>query len=134
MVRVILGIAVGFIVWSVLWVGSDFVLTAISPNWYGKHHTELEAASLNKTPFMSDSVILVIALIRSAIFSIVSGSLAAPIARENAKSALGLGILLLLFGIYIQSIFWNNAPLWYHISFLFLLVPMTILGGTLKRN
>lgn len=134
MVRIILGIVVGFIVWSVLWVGSDFILSTILSDWYGKHHTELESAVRNKTPFMSDSIILIIALIRSAIFSIISGFLAASIARENTKSTLGLGVLLLLFGIYIQSIFWNNAPLWYHIPFLLLLIPMTILGGKLKQN
>ena len=134
MVRIILAIIVGFIVWSILWVGSDFVLMAVSPDWYGKHQTNLEAAALNRTPFMSDSLVLIIALIRSVIFSIISGFLAASIARENTKSTLGLGILLLLFGIYIQSIFWNNAPLWYHIPFLALLIPMTILGGKLKNS
>ena len=134
MVRIILGIIVGFIVWSILWVGSDFVLMAISPDWYGKHQMNLEAAALNRTPFTSDSLVLIIALTRSVLFSIISGFLAASIARENTKSTLGLGILLLLFGIYIQSIFWNNAPLWYHIPFLALLVPMTILGGKLKNS
>ena len=134
MVRIILAIIVGFIVWSILWVGSDFVLMAISPDWYGKHQTDLEAAALSQTPFMSDSLVLIIALIRSVIFSIISGFLAASIARENTKSTLGLGILLLLFGIYIQTIFWNNAPLWYHIPFLALLIPMTILGGKLKNS
>ncbi len=134
MLRIILGIVVGFIVWSILWVGSDFVLMAISPGWYGKHQTEFEAAVNNKTPFMFASIVLIIALIRSVIFSIISGFIAALIARENTKSTLGLGILLLFFGIFMQSIFWNYAPLWYHISFLVLLIPMTILGGRLKGS
>ena len=130
--KIILGVVAGVVVWSILWVGSDLVLMTISPDWYGKHQTDLEAAANNKTLFMSDSLVLIIALIRSMIFSIVSGYLAASIARENIKSTLGLGILLLLFGIYIQSIFWNNAPLWYHIPFLALLIPMTILGGKIR--
>lgn len=133
MVRIILGVIVGFIVWSVLWVASDALFSAISPDWYGKHHKGLEAAVINKTPFMSDSVILIIALIRSVIFSIIAGYLTALIARENTKSPLIVGILLLLFGIFIQSVYWNYAPLWYHIPFLLLLVPMTILGGKLKK-
>lgn len=133
MVRIILGAIVGFIVWSMLWVGSDAVLSALSPDWYGKHHRTLEAAVNNQTPFMSDSTILMIGLIRSIIFSIISGFTAALIAKEKTKSTLFLGILLLLFGIFIQSIFWNYAPLWYHIPFLVLLIPMTILGGKLKK-
>jgi xanthine/uracil permease len=83
--RIILGAIVGFIVWSVLWVGSDFILMAISPDWYGRHHTALAAAVENKTAFMSDSTILIIALIRSVVFSIISGYIAALIAGENKK-------------------------------------------------
>ena len=134
MLRMILGIIIGFIVWSILWVGSDFVLAAVSPGWYGEHHTNLEAAVNNKTAFTPDSTILIGGLIRSVIFSLISGFIAAVIARENIKTTLGLGILLLLFGIFIQSIYWNYVPLWYHISFLLLLIPMTILGGKLKNN
>jgi hypothetical protein len=133
MVRIILGVVVGFIVWSILWVGSDFLLMAISPDWWGKNLKSMEDALNNKQPFMSDSTILIFSLIRSIICSIISGYIAALIAKENNKSTLFLGILLVAFGIYMQSIFWNLAPLWYHIPFLVLLIPMTILGGKLKK-
>lgn len=133
MVRIVLGIIIGFIVWSILWVGSDMILMTVFSDWYGNHHKELEAAVNNKTSFMSDSMILIIALIRSVVFSIVSGYLAALIAKENSKSTVGLGILLLAFGLFVQSVYWNYAPLWYHIAFLVLLIPMTILGGKLKK-
>ncbi len=133
MVRIILGAIAGFIVWSILWVGSDEIFMRLSPAWYGKHHNELKAAVENQTAFMSDSTILIIGLIRSIIFSLIAGFVAASIAKENSKSTLAAGILLLLFGIFIQSIFWNYAPLWYHIPFLVLLIPMTILGGKLKK-
>ncbi len=134
MTRIILGIIVGFIVWSILWVGSDAVLSAISPGWYGKNLNELAAAMENKTAgYMADSTLLVIGLIRSVIISLVSGFVAASIARENVKSTLGLGVLLLLFGAFVQIIYWNYVPLWYNIPFLILLIPMTILGGKLKK-
>lgn len=133
MMRIILGAIAGFIVWSILWVGSDAVLSALSPGWYGKHHAQLETAVNNQTASMSDSTILMIGLLRSLVFSIIAGFTAAAIAKENSKSPLATGILLLLFGIFIQSIFWNYAPLWYHVSFLALLVPVTILGGKLKK-
>lgn len=134
MLRIVLGIIIGFIIWSVLWVVSDMILMTVFSDWYGKHHQELEAAVNNKTPFMSDSIILIIGLIRSVIFSIASGYLAALVAKENSKSTLGLGILLIAFGLFIQSIYWNYAPLWYHIAFLVLLIPMTILGEKLKSQ
>lgn len=132
MLRVILGVIIGFIVWSILWTGSDSVLSAISPNWYGRHQAEFGEAVNNKTTFSVDSTILILGLIRSVLFSVISGFIAARIARENTFSTFMLGILLLLFGIFIQSIFWNYVPLWYHIPFLLLLIPMTFLGGKIK--
>ena len=135
MARVILGIVVGFIVWSVLWVGSDAIFSAISPDWYGSNLNELAAAMEKKTTgYRADSTLLIIGLLRSVIFSLISGFVAASIAGENAKSTLGLGVLLLLFGAVVQIVYWNYVPIWYNIPFLLLLVPMTVLGGKLKKS
>lgn len=129
--KIILGIVVGFIVWSILWVGSDAIFAVISPSW-GKTSADFQAATANKTPFTLDSWIFVVLLVKSFIVSIISGYVTVLIARENLKSTVGLGILLLIFGIFIQSSVWNYMPLWYHIPFLLMLIPMTILGGKLK--
>lgn len=132
--RIILAIIIGFIVWTVLLIGTDSIWLALSPDWFGKHQTALQAAVNNKTPFMADSTILIITLIRCLILSIISGFLAAWIARENVKSTLGLGILLLLFGAFVHSMMWSNVPYWYHISILGSVIPMTIFGGKLKKQ
>lgn len=87
-----------------------------------------------KQPFELSSVILLPTLFKSFICSIISGLTAALIAKENNKSTLFLGVLLLAFGIFIQSVYWNYIPLWYHLTFLILLVPMTFLGGKLSRQ
>ena len=133
MARLILGIIAGFIVWSILWVGSDAIFSAISTDW-GKTSTEFREAVANQTPYTLSSTVLIALLIKSFIVSIISGFIAALIAKENTKSTFILGILLLLFGIFIQVSHWNYMPLWYHILFLALLIPMTILGGKLKKN
>ena len=133
MLRIIAGIVVGFVVWSILWTGSDAILSALSPDWYGRNLNEFQSAIENQTNYTADSTMLIIALIRSVIFSLVAGFVAAAIARENVKSTVGLGVLLLAFGIFIQSIYWNFVPLWYHVPFLLLLIPTTILGGMLKK-
>jgi hypothetical protein len=132
MVRIILGVVVGFIVWSVLWVGSDALFSAISTDW-GKTSTEFQKAVANKTPFTLSSTVLIALLIKSLIVSLISGFITALIARENTKSTFALGVLLLLFGIYVQVGHWNYMPLWYHIPFLIFLIPMTVLGGRLKK-
>lgn len=134
MIRIILGAIVGFIVWTILLLSSDSIWAALSPDWYGKHQTELEAAINNKTPFMADSTILIIAGIRSAIFSFITGFVAASISKENFKSPLLLGIFLLAFGSFVHSIIWNNVPLWYHFLILLPLIPLTILGGKFKKK
>jgi hypothetical protein len=133
MIRIILAIVVGFVVWSLLWVGSDAVFSAFSDGW-GKTSMDFRAAVENKTPFTLSSVVLITLLIKSFIVSIISGFITALIARENTKSTFALGILLLLFGISIQSAYWNYMPLWYHLPFLLLLIPMTLLGGKLKKS
>ena len=129
----ILGIIGGFVAWSILWVGSDAVLMAILPGWYVKHQTDFAEALANKQPFVADTTILLMHLVRSVIVSIISGVLAAVIARENTLTTTILGILLLAFGLFVQVMAWSYLPLWYHITFLALLIPMTVLGGKLKK-
>jgi hypothetical protein len=130
--RIILGAIAGFIVWTVLWVGSDAVFMAVSSS-YKEYIEGFNNALTTKQPFEINSTILFLTLIKSFICSIISGLIAAIIAKENTKSAALLGIFLLAFGIFIQSIYWNYLPLWYHITFLLLLIPMSILGGKLHK-
>lgn len=131
MIRIILGVLVGLIVWGVFLLGSDSAWIIVSPNWYGKYHSELQSAIYDNTPFMGQTSILLIVILRSVLYSVISGSIAAIVANENDKSTLILGILLLIFGIIIHSFFWNLVPLWFHFSILFFLIPLTILGGKL---
>lgn len=134
MVKIIIGIIVGFLVWSILWVGGEaFLASTISPNWIGQYSREAEKALLNKTPLEHDSLIALIHLIRSIFTSIIAGYMCALIAGEFKRSTLILGIILLAFGLMVQIIAWAVFPVWYHILFLALLIPMTMLGGKLRR-
>ena len=134
MVRIILGVIVGFLVWSILWVGSDQVLINSFRDWYGAHQNAFETAMLNETAFTPNNTILVMHLVRSVIISIMAGFLAAFVANENKKAPLALGILLLLFGLMVQVMAWSYLPIWYHAIFLLLLVPVTIIGGRLRSS
>jgi hypothetical protein len=40
-------------------------------------------------------------------------------------------VLLLVVGIYFQSQYWHVMPLWYHLIFLALLIPMCFVGARL---
>ena len=134
MLRIILGVIAGFIIWSILWVGLDALLSAISPGWFGKNFADFQNAVSRNEPFTPPVSVSVYLIFQSVLCSIVAGFAAAAIAKENRKSTLALGILLLATGIFVEAQNWNYFPIWYHILFLLLLIPMTVLGGRLKSE
>lgn len=134
MLKIVLGVIVGFFVWSILWIGSDAVLMAILPAWYATHQNQFAVALATQQPFSPEISILVLHLIRSIIVSVVAGLIASLISRESLKTPLILGALLLGFGIFIQTLAWSYLPVWYHLSFLGLLIPMTFIGAKLRKS
>lgn len=132
MVRIILGVIAGFVAWSILWVGSDQVLMA-TLDWYREHQNAFQKAMFNGESFQANTTILIMHLVRSVIISLISGYLAALVAAENRRAPLILGILLLLFGIMVQAYAWKYIPVWYHLLFLVLLIPVTMIGGRLRK-
>ena len=134
MVRIILGAIVGFFAWSIVWVGSEKILSAIWPQWYGAHQVAFEAAIANGGQFTPDTTILLMNIVRGSIVSAMCGFLAALIAGENRRSPLILGVLLLAFDLLIVVLSWRLVPIWYGVIFTVLLIPMTIIGGRLKKT
>lgn len=122
MLQMILGIFVGFVVWSILWVGSDALLKAVWTDY---------AESVNAGNFSFG--ILMLSLVRSIICSVLAGYITASIATDSSKAVPILGVLLLIVGILVQAGVWKSIPIWYHLIFLILLIPMTILGGMIKK-
>ena len=132
MIRIILGAVAGFTIWSIIWLGSEKVLSAIWPEWYGAHQLAFEAAVSGGGAFTADTTILLMNIVRGSIISVISGFLAAVIARENKLSTMILGVMLLAFGLLIVAMSWSYIPVWYHLIFTALLIPMSILGGRLS--
>lgn len=132
MVRIILAVIVGFLVWTILWLGSEQVLSMLSPDWWGAHQIAFEKAVFNKEAYTVDSTILAVNLFRGILITIITGYLTAIIAGENKTSTLVLGVCLLIFGLYIVFMTWAMIPVWYHALFSLMLIPLTILGGRLK--
>lgn len=134
MVRTILAVVAGFIVWSIVWVGSDQVLINLSRGWYGAHQFAMEKALYNGESFTADTTIMLIRVVISIVASIMAGFIASFIAVGNSRATLALGIVLLIVGIAVQAMLWSVQPIWFHVVFLILLVPMTILGGRLRKS
>ena len=133
MVRIILGVIVGFIVWSIFWIGTDKMMIMAFPDWYGKYSAALEEAFVKQTPFTADAMISAVNLARSLLTSFVAGYMAALVAGEYKRSTMILGVILIAVGIAVEYFMWSFAPAWYHILFVIFLLPLTILGGRVRR-
>lgn len=131
MVRIVLGVLAGFFAWAIAWVGSEKILSAIWPEGFGAHQRAFEAAITNGGQFTADTTLLLVHLVLGSIVSVMSGLLAALIAGENIRAPLVLGFLLLALGVLKAVLSWSYVPLWYHVLFTALLLPMTIMGGRL---
>lgn len=134
MLRIVFGVIAGFLAWLVVWVGSEMVLSAMWPAWYGAHQRAFTAAIKSGGQFSADTTILVIHIVCASVVSMMSGFLAAMIARENKRAPLVLGLLLLALALVKAVMSWPYVPIWYHAIFTALLIPMTIAGGKLKAR
>ena len=134
MVRILLGVIAGFFGWVLVWVGSEKILSAISPTWFGAQQSAFQAAIENGGQFNPDTTFLLTQVVFAFIVSLLSGFLAALVAGGNKRAPLILGFLLLAVGLLKVVMSWPYVPIWYHVVFTAILLPMTILGGKLKTT
>ncbi len=135
MIRIIAGVIAGFFAWVIVWVGIEKILSAIWPESYGAPQLAFQTAVENGGPFTADTTLLLVHIVIGAIVSGASGFLAVLIAGENKRAPLILGVLLLVaIGLVKVVMSWPYAPIWYHVIFTALLIPMTIIGGKLKTT
>jgi hypothetical protein len=121
MIRQILAVAVGFILWSAGWLFYNGAL---------RKFTLLPA---DLTQPIGSGPALAALLTGSCVLSLLAGFLVAAIARTSiAPGVISLGVLLLAVGLFFQIQFWRLMPLWYHFSFLVLLIPLCLLGAWLR--
>ncbi len=133
MLRIILGVLGGFVGWVVVWFVSEKALSAIWPA-FGVHQKAFEEAIKNGGQFTADTTMLLTHIVVGSIVSVMAGALGALIAGENSKAPLIVGYLLLALGIAKAAMSWQHVPLWYHIIFTAILLPMAIIGGKLINN
>ena len=134
MVRIGLGVIAGFFSWAILWFGGEKILSAIWPKWFGAHQLAFQAAIEHGGQFTADTTILLMHIVLASIVSVISGFLAALIAGENKRAPLILGFLLVAFGLLKVVMSWPYVPIWYHVIFTALLIPVTMVGGRLKTT
>jgi hypothetical protein len=123
MLRQIIAIVTGYAVWTMLWLGFGGVLRAM------EILPRAETIAIESTPP------LLVLVASSIIASLVAGFVVASITRSAATAAvLILGLLLLATGIFVELRYWQLMPVWYHVVFLVLLVPVCIVGARLRST
>ncbi len=126
MFRLIVPVLLGYGVWTALWLLGNFGLGSLYPE-------AQEAFESGKE--LAEPLYLAGALAWSTICSFVAGRVTARMASKSAKLAvLLMASLLLVTGIMVQVSVWEQMPLWYHIPFLLLLIPICALGGRRQES
>lgn len=136
MLRIVLGVIGGFVGWMVLFIGIEKLISAVWST-FGVNQKAFEEAVKNgagASGFTADTTMLLTQLVFGTIVSAIAGSLAALIAGENSKAPLIAGCLLLLMGIAKAVMSWQYVPIWYHVIFTAMLLPMAIVGGRLVSS
>jgi hypothetical protein len=119
--KTVAAVIVGLVTWIVVATIVNFPLRA----WWPHYH-EAETA-FNFTLGMK-----LARLALGALASVCSGFVAAWIANGRRTAAIALGILLLVLFIPNHYLLWEKFPVWYHLTFLVSLFPLTVLGAMLK--
>lgn len=122
MARAVLAVVVGFVVWTALWLGGAMVVAMV----FG---LDLTAGGLRETGPLAAFVAL------SVVCSLAAGVTCSAVnGRRCGRAVPVLAGVLLLVGIGVQVPAWADFPVWYHLVFLVLLVPMTLVGGRLMSR
>lgn len=120
MLRSISAVVTGFILWTVLWLGSNSLLSVITPGSY------------NEDGSTDSQLLMLLILVISVLLSLLAGYVTARIVGTSTSGPIwALGIVLLAVGLFVQISFWALFPLWYHILFLGLLIPAVLAGSRL---
>ncbi len=119
--RIFLGALAGVVVWVIVVTVCDLVVRKL---WIGYEQVEKSLAFTLPMIFVR--------LSESAACSVLSGFVAALVAKERVKSALAAGVVLLALFLPVHISIWSKLPPWYHLVFLTSLPVLSLAGGLLS--
>jgi hypothetical protein len=121
-IRIVLGALAGVVVWAIAVTVCDIV---IRKSWV--EYALVEKSLAFTLPMM------ITRLSESAACSMLSGYVAALVAKERIKSSLAAGVVLLASFLPTHISIWHKFPAWYHLVFLTSLPLLSLVGGLLRR-
>jgi hypothetical protein len=125
MARDVLGVIAGLAVWLIVVTVGGLILRITWPAY---------ASVADAMTFTLPMMLARLAV--GAVATLAAGMVTAVVARRSLLARLIPGVLLLVVFIPIHISLWSRFPVWYHLTFLASLVPLTYLGGEveLPRN
>ena len=116
MMRTVLAIIAGYVLWTILWLGGGAGIRAAFPEAFPEGG-----------PFNA-ALPLLLTLGLSILCSFAAGVIATKVAVDPGRAVWIMAVLLLITGIGVQASMWSQMPVWFHIPFLVLLVPVCLMG------
>lgn len=120
--RTIGAVVAGVVLWGLLWNALNMGL--------------MSAGLVTAGEPITGTGLLLGLIVYSAVLSVAAGWVAAAIKGDPGAMAAvkALAATNLLIGIATEAMYWSLMPVWYHVVFLALVVPMTLYGGRLRAG
>jgi hypothetical protein len=119
MARKALGVVVGLVAWVAVVTVAGVLMRAAWPAY---------ASVADAMTFTLPMMIARLSI--GAIATVAAGWVAATISRGSTLATLLPGIVLLAGFIPQHISLWEKFPVWYHLTFLLSLIPLTYVGGS----
>jgi hypothetical protein len=118
--RNILGVVTGLAVWLIIVILAGAIMRQ---SW---------SAYASVADAMTFTLPMLIARLSiSTVATLVTGFVTASVVTRSMVARLMPGVILLLWFVPVHMMLWDKFPVWYHLTFLVSLVPLTYLGGTI---
>ena len=122
MARTTLGVVAGLAAWVTVAIVAGLIMRAAWPEY-----ASVADAMTFTLPMMSARLAI------GALATLVTGLVTAAIAGRSRAARLIAGALLLVVFIPQHVMLWDKFPVWYHLTFLLSLVPLTYVGGKMAE-
>ena len=121
--RRVLGVITGLLVWIVFTALAGVIMRGTWPEY---------AAVADAMTFTMPMLVGRLSIGGAA--TLAAGCVTALVARQPTLAPLTTGLILLVLFIPQHILLWARFPVWYHLTFLLSLVPLTYLGGKLAAR
>jgi len=121
--RTVGSIVAGLVTWAVIATVLNFGLRAAIPGY------------VEAEPLLAFTMTMKIArLTEAAIASIGAGAMVRAVAPASRWAPWIAGAIVLCMFLPVHVQIWNKLPVWYHLTFLLTIVPLFLLGASIRMS